>query len=301
MFCFLFHKYHLIYVKIMIKTGFWHFLDFSVKKTIPIMSLILIIFGLASCSSNTHRAPVSRLAQPESLKIHYHTVSAGDTLYSIAWRYNLDYKNLSKINKIKYPYNIFPGQRISLKGVAKRAKYVAPAPTAVTKKRTERLPKRTVKASAPAPKPSPKPKKRLKKKTVKAPKVKSMSPSSSPLVWAWPVRGSVVGTFKSGKGLNKGIDIAAKLGESVRAAADGEVVYAGSGLRGYGKLLIIKHKSSYLSAYAHNRSLNSKEGDRVKKGQKIAEVGGSGTTSVKLHFEIRRDGTPINPLSVLPK
>ena len=285
----------------MIKTGFWHFLGFSVKKTTPIMSLILIIFGLSSCSSNTHRAPVSRLAQPGSIKLNYHIVSAGDTLYSIAWRYNLDYKNLSKINNIKPPYNIFPGQKISLKGVAKRAEYVASASPSTPKKRIKSPPRPVVKAVQSTSKPSSKPKKRLKKQTVKPVKVKTTSSSSSSLVWGWPVKGSIVGTFKSGKGLNKGIDIAAKLGESVRAAADGEVVYAGSGLRGYGKLLIIKHKNSYLSAYAHNRSLHSKEGDRVKKGQKIAEVGGSGTTSVKLHFEIRRDGTPIDPLSVLPK
>jgi lipoprotein NlpD len=110
----------------------------------------------------------------------------------------------------------------------------------------------------------------------------------------------VVDGFNPSAGLNKGIDIQGKLGEPVVAAADGEVVYSGTGLRGYGKLLIVKHNEQYLSAYAHNRVLLVAEGDRVKAGQKIAEVGFSGTNTAKLHFEIRLDGKPVNPLQYLP-
>jgi lipoprotein NlpD len=108
-------------------------------------------------------------------------------------------------------------------------------------------------------------------------------------------------SFQGNNGLNKGIDLGGKLGEPVLAAASGQVVYSGSGLRGYGKLLIIKHNETFLSAYAHNDRLLVKEGDLVKVGQRIADMGSSGTDRVKLHFEIRRDGTPVDPLKFLPR
>ena len=108
-------------------------------------------------------------------------------------------------------------------------------------------------------------------------------------------------SFQGSNALNKGIDLGGKLGEPVLAAADGQVVYSGSGLRGYGKLLIVKHNETFLSAYAHNDRLLVKEGDFVKAGQRIADMGSSGTDRVKLHFEIRRDGTPVDPLKFLPR
>lgn len=263
-------------------------LSLSVKKTALLLFNILVAILCVSCSSHAHRAPVSSVDQPQSLKVNSHHVARGDTLYAIAWRYNLDYKNLAEINGIRPPYSILPGQKIRLKGVAVRKPYQARVAAAKTVKRP--------------PTPSPrKPAPRIKKETYTPLVVKSQSVKSGPLVWSWPVDGRVVSPFRSGKGLNKGIDIAAKLGESVHAAADGEVVYAGSGLRGYGKLLIVKHQNSYLSAYAHNSQLLAKEGQNVKRGQKIAEVGASGTTTVKLHFEIRKDGVPVDPVKYLPR
>jgi lipoprotein NlpD len=119
--------------------------------------------------------------------------------------------------------------------------------------------------------------------------------------WHWPVAGVILSSFQGNNGLNKGIDLGGKLGEPVLAAASGQVVYSGSGLRGYGKLLIIKHNETFLSAYAHNDRLLVKEGDLVKVGQRIADMGSSGTDRVKLHFEIRRDGTPVDPLKFLPR
>lgn len=264
----------------------------GVKKIALLVGFILFTLMLFSCANSNNRAPVSSVGQPSSHKLNSHTVAAGETLYSIAWRYNLDYQNLAEINGISRPYRIMPGQRLRLAGVATRFSYAE-------KKALKNTPK-------PAPefvqKPPPaKPKERLIKQTKPPVVVKSSTVKSSSLVWSWPVRGSVISAFKSGKGLNKGIDIGAKLGESVLAAADGEVVYAGSGLRGYGKLIIIKHQNSYLSAYAHNSQLLAKEGDVVKRGQKIAEVGSSGTQSVKLHFEVRHDGVPKDPLRFLPR
>ncbi len=119
--------------------------------------------------------------------------------------------------------------------------------------------------------------------------------------WRWPVSGPLLSSFQGSNALNKGIDLGGKLGEPVLAAAGGQVVYSGSGLRGYGKLLIVKHNETFLSAYAHNDRLLVKEGDLVKAGQRIADMGSSGTDRVKLHFEIRRDGTPVDPLKFLPR
>jgi lipoprotein NlpD len=119
--------------------------------------------------------------------------------------------------------------------------------------------------------------------------------------WRWPADGTLVGAFVSGDPIKQGIDIAGKSGDAVRAAADGTVVYSGNGLVGYGELVIIKHNASYLSAYGHNRKRMVKEGDRVKAGQAIAEMGSSSASRDSLHFEIRKNGKPANPLDYLPR
>lgn len=129
----------------------------------------------------------------------------------------------------------------------------------------------------------------------------AVAPDAAPddVAWAWPSSGKVAGTFSEAG--NKGLDITGKLGDPVLAAADGKVVYAGAGLRGYGELVIVKHNATYLSAYAHNRKILVKEKDIVTKGQKIAEMGNSDADAVKLHFEIRKQGKPIDPMPYLPK
>ena len=138
----------------------------------------------------------------------------------------------------------------------------------------------------------------------------SNTPATAPVIapgpvsaagWSWPARGTLLARFQSNGSLNKGIDIAGQLGEPVKAAADGAVVYAGRGLIGYGDMIIIKHDETFLSAYAHNSRLLVKEGDQVKVGQVIAEMGSSGTDRVKLHFEIRHKGQPVDPLTYLPR
>ena len=267
--------------------------------------ILLTFFCGISCSSSPSKAPISSVSQPAKTQITHHVVAKGDTLYAIAWRYNLDYKNLSKINKINPPYSINPGQIIQLHGVARRASSVvytaSKAPLQPSKKTTKAPPAKPKSSSLKSQSPKKSTADRSKKRTVKPVVNKAAPLNSGSLVWVWPVKGRVISPFSVGGKLNKGIDIAAKLGESVRAAADGEVVYAGSGLRGYGNLIIIKHKKSYLSAYAHNSKLIAKEGDVVKMRDKIAEVGGSGTTAVKLHFEIRKDGVPVDPLKYLPR
>jgi lipoprotein NlpD len=116
--------------------------------------------------------------------------------------------------------------------------------------------------------------------------------------WSWPVTGPVLASFDEVK--NKGLDLGGAAGDAVLAAADGKVVYVGEGLRGYGKLIILKHNNTFLTAYAHNQALLVKEDQSVRKGQKIAEMGSSDTDRVKLHFEVRRQGKPVDPAKFLP-
>ena len=119
--------------------------------------------------------------------------------------------------------------------------------------------------------------------------------------WHWPHSGTVIANFSSSGKVNKGIDIAGNPGDAVKAAADGSVVYAGNGLLGYGTLIIVNHNEHYLSAYAHSRKILVKEGEGVKAGQVIAELGNTGTDKPKLHFEIRKNGNPVDPSRYLPR
>jgi lipoprotein NlpD len=247
---------------------------------------ILIIFGAGvSCGTAPPKAPIVDAAPIPSHRIKTHHVSPGETLYSIALRYDLDYKKVAQVNGLDSSYRISPGRVLNLD-------------TSTYKPPPEKVPSSVVKSAGEAIV--------AKVGAIKNQSTAKSSPSAPKaatggLVWSWPLKGEVLETFQSNGGLNKGIDIRGKLGEPVLAAADGEVVYSGSGLRGYGKLVIVKHNEQFLSAYAHNSVLMVTEGDKVKAGRKIAEVGSSGTNMPKLHFEIRLDGTPVDPLGYLPR
>lgn len=219
-----------------------------------------------------------------------YVVQRGDTLYSIAFRFGWDWKTLAARNGIPAPYLIRSGQVIRFGGSPSVAQSRGPVSAA--------RPAPMVSASAP-----PQVKSTQSQAPVKpAPAVTPItSTSRSAAGWGWPSKGAVIGRFSSNGSLNKGIDIAGELGEPVLAASDGSVVYAGSGLRGYGELVIIKHSDTYVSAYGHNRRLLVREGQQVKVGQSIAEMGSTGTDRVKLHFEIRRQGKPVDPLQYLPR
>jgi lipoprotein NlpD len=225
----------------------------------------------------------------------FYTVKQGDTLYRISLDSGQAWRDVARWNNIENPNAIEVGQVLRVApppGEAVATRPVAPskveskpltgasAPVAATPAASAPV------AAAPAPAPAP------------APQPASGSQSDEPVNWAWPASGQVVQGFDEAK--NKGIDIAGKLGDPVLAAGDGRVVYAGSGLRGYGNLVIIKHNNVYLSAYAHNNALLVKEGDTVKRGQRIAEMGQSDAERVKLHFEIRRQGKPVDPSKWLP-
>ena len=153
----------------------------------------------------------------------------------------------------------------------------------------------------PEPTPEPKAEPRTPSTSLAAPSAPAPARAGDPdsLDWAWPAKGRIIAGFSDTANL-KGIDIAGTAGQAIHASAPGRVVYAGNGLRGYGKLIIIKHNATYLSAYAHNREILVKEGQQVARGQKIAEMGNTDAEQVKLHFEIRRQGKPMDPTKYLP-
>ena len=294
---------------------------------------------LFACAGEPTRAPVetrSGGAKREQARPSVYRVSGGDTLYSIAWRYGMDFRVLARINSIPAPYTIHPGQQLRLAGDSARPGARSPTPTkARTKVQPSTRPKiqsktqaktqapvastgstvgatsagKTVtsanktatsanKTATSARKTATGAKKTARTKAPPAQSPPKKSKTAVNTVWWWPTKGKVIREF-SGT-VHKGIDIDGKAGDAVRATATGEVVYAGAGIVGYGNLLIVKHDAVYLSAYGHNRKLLAKEGDQVSAGQRIAEKGSSATNSVKLHFEIRREGKPVNPRKLLP-
>ncbi|MGG2399767.1 peptidoglycan DD-metalloendopeptidase family protein [Pseudomonas sp. SH1-B] len=243
---------------------------------------------------NQGRAPV---VHRQPVRSGQYVVQRGDTLYSIAFRFGWDWKALAAHNNLRDPYLIRVGQVIRFDN---RSLASQPVATAVPRPSTpvvtqQPAPSRPVVTAPPASQPA-------KPPVASTPATTPVTPvSRSSSGWAWPTQGSVISRFSSNGSLNKGIDIAGELGQPVLAASDGSVVYAGSGLRGYGELIIIKHSDTYVSAYGHNRRLLVREGQQVKAGQSIAEMGSTGADRVKLHFEIRRQGKPVDPLQYLPR
>lgn len=277
-------------------------LQFQMDGCAARLSLAGVAFALllAGCASSS-RDSEQVVEQPVTPRIAsgQHVVSRGESISSIAMRYGWDWRELAARNGIAAPYVIHPGQRIQL-GPARQGdtgqtvRQPAPAVTVAPAAASARLP--TV-ATAPL---KPAEGKTQAKPAATAPDARPAMSSRSPSGWAWPAEGPLVGRFSSNGSLNKGIDIGGQLGQPVVAASDGSVVYAGGGLRGYGELIIIKHSDIYVSAYGHNRRLLVREGQQVKAGQTIAEMGSTGTDRVKLHFEIRRQGKPVDPLQYLP-
>lgn len=220
-------------------------------------------------------------------------VATGDTLYSIAWRFGLDYRGVARANDIGPRYRIYPGQWLELREAEAPP---SPAATAATgsSSRAQKPPSPPASSAVAGARPSKTP----ARKEVAATK---QAPVSAATKWQWPARGSLISRFNRRGRLNKGVDIAGNPGDPVYAAAAGQVVYAGRGLRGYGNLIIINHDERFLSAYAHNSKLLVQEQQKVSAGEKIAEIGDSDANRTMLHFEIRKDGKPVNPLAYLPK
>jgi len=233
----------------------------------------LIIPSSPIYAPSVARYPVEPLTDADSV-----IVQKGDTLYSIARRQGLTHKQLARWNRLKPPYNLYPKQKLSLR---------PPATSAVAKARPQN---ENIKKQQEI----------VKKQQFVDKKPESVLPSRV-TSWNWPVKGRVVSQFKSNDTARKGIIIAGNRGQSVRASAAGKVVYSGNGLISYGNLVIIKHSNTFLSAYAYNRKLLVKEGELVTKGQVIAQMGSVDKGRSRLHFEIRKNGKPVNPMSYLPK
>lgn len=283
------------------------------KRRAPFGIALLLSLVIAGCASNTSLAPVedrgtmghapavdaatgvagAEIKPPPGIenlgKPGYYQVQPSDTVRKIARATNQDWRDLARWNNLDNPDLIEVGQVVRVvpptsssasasNGSTARAPASSTAGTSVASASSGA----EVKPSAPA-------------------ATATVSPAASGdenVGWIWPAQGTLLAGFDEAK--NKGYDIGGRAGDPVVAAADGQVVYAGAGLRGYGNLIILKHNNTYLTAYAHNQSLLVKEDERVRKGQKIAEMGNSDADRVKLHFEIRRQGKPVDPSRYLP-
>ena len=223
----------------------------------------------------------------------YYTVKPGDTMIRIGLENGQNWRDIVRWNALENPNLIEVGQvlRVMPPVVENGMAVTRPvSPGAATAAAAAALgpakPASAALAAIPAPVPAP------------ASPASPVSNGDEDVAWIWPVQGALIAGFDEAK--NKGLDIAGKAGDAVMASADGRVVYAGAGLRGYGNLVILKHNNTFLTAYAHNQKLFVKEDQTVKKGQKIAEMGNSDADRVKLHFEIRRQGKPVDPAKYLP-
>ena len=250
------------------------------KATRVLVLSVAVMTGLAACHSTVVRQTGSSgggkiVSQPKYGQTV--RVQRGDTLYGLAFRNGIDFRDLAAWNGIGSPYTIYPGQTLRL------------YPSSGSRPSTGTA------ATGAAPRPAPPP----ATSTPKLPPPQA-APVNSGFSWRWPADGHVIGRFVAGDATRQGIDIAGSGGQAVRAAADGVVVYSGAGLVGYGELIIVKHSEAWLSAYGHNRKRLVNEGQNVKAGQQIAEMGSTGAAREMLHFEIRYNGKPVDPQQYLP-
>lgn len=248
-------------------------------------AMFIVVYCLATVGCGSVPAPVSSRTPPPSQKINHHVVGQGDTLFAIAWRYELSVESLARANGLSQPYKIYLGQRLTLD--MSRARVANSRPAQVVKA----APIKDIRPASDKPR---------VEKQVQVAQPKTYSLPKGNWRWQWPVKGAVARHYDTNR-VFKGLNIQSEKGRKVGSAARGVVVYAGRGLRGYGQLLIIKHSEIYLSAYAHNRKMFVKEGQKVAAGQKISEVGGDPENSGRLYFEIRKNGKPIDPIRLLPR
>jgi len=231
--------------------------------------MISVLVSLSACGGRVY-APVSDVSTIEKIPAKgVHIVRRGETLYSIAWRYGMDYRTLAAMNHISPPWRVWLGESIYLRNQTGTYSINTHSISHAQKKH---------------------------KNGLKVTEYGFVEPKEGH--WRWPAKGRLAGVYSS---FNRGINIAGHQGEAIYATAAGRVVYAGDGLRGYGNLIIIKHNNAWLSAYAWNKNMLVREGETVRAGQAIATMGSMGQFRPMLHFEIRYNGKPVNPLRYLSK
>ncbi len=253
-----------------------------------IFALMMVVSIFLNACGGHHYAPVRSYYRDIPATQKYYVVRRGDTLYGIGYRSGHGYKRLAEWNHLGTPYRLYIGQKLRLFNPGKWARASA-GTVGKHKSRKKTRAKSQINDKSAI---------KTRNKSQKNPSFSYANKKLLKLHWQWPIRGKILKNFPQTG--NKGIDISGKFGQAVRAAAAGKVVYSGHGLVGYGNLLIIKHNSLYLSAYANNRRLRVKEGQNVRKGQIIAEVGRARGMQTSLHFEIRKNGKPVNPVKYLP-
>ena len=312
----------------------------SIGRAVPCLAALVAVLAVAACTSARRPAPVIERLPPDAVSTakpaaapaaparesdprpEFYTVKRGDTLYTIALDHGMDYQELVELNKLANVNLIRVGQQLRLRAsaVGAIASPLATAPAVEGKPVTGTAPPagpggeavksqpKAVKlpysdhalaqlSAQPQAKPGPPMIARIEPRADE--KAAAADNDEANVDWGWPAGGRLASTFNESTNL-KGIGIMGRMGQPVIASAPGKVLYSGDGIRGYGKLVIIKHNKAFLSVYAHNSQLLVKEGQNVAKGQKIAEMGNSDADQVKLHFEIRRFGKPVDPIKLLP-
>jgi len=274
---------------------------------LPALVMLLVVVILAGCAgwNPAEEKSAGRSSYQTTTDGHYR-VKRGDSLHAIAFSFNMDWRDIARWNDIRSPYTIYPDQELRLSApTGQRSQKQPSTPTAKTSTGSKPSTSKTVVKAAPSksststtydntPRPA------TTAAVANTPVASKAVATADPGKWLWPAEGRIISNFKPNDPARKGIDIGGKEGQAVIASAAGEVVYSGAGLIGYGELIIIKHNERLLSAYAHNQKRLVTEGQKVAGGERIADMGKTDRNQAMLHFEIRLNGNPQDPLKYLP-
>ena len=274
---------------------------------LPSLVMLLVVVILAGCAgwNPAEEKSAGRSSYQTTTDGHYR-VKRGDSLHAIAFSFNMDWRDIARWNDIRSPYTIYPDQELRLSAPTGQRSQQQPSRSAAkTSTGSKPSTSKTVVKAAPSksststtydntPKPA------TTTAEVNTPVASNAVATADPGKWLWPAEGRIISNFKPNDPARKGIDIGGKEGQAVIASAAGEVVYSGAGLIGYGELIIIKHSERLLSAYAHNQKRLVAEGQKVAGGERIADMGKTDRNQAMLHFEIRLNGNPQDPLKYLP-
>ena len=277
-------------------------------RKFSVIGTVILVFALVGCAQRQAPAPVERVYrgptihdfEANSLSGDRYTVQRGDTLYSIAFRANIDVRTLARLNSLGEPYTIYPGQSLRLRATTRQTTGATSTTSVdsgskkeyVEDKSKEKVTRRST---------EPAPERRATTPTLVPSQPRDVFPASNAINWRWPSKNQVIRGFSTAAAGNKGLDFGGSKGDPVYAAAAGKVVYAGNALKGYGNLIILKHNDDYITAYAHNDRLLVSEQQWVSAGDEIAVMGDTDAEQVKLHFEVRFRGKSVNPRHYLPR